>query len=151
MSPDEKIVGWRRWKLALGRPVPGELYSLVTGQPWERGVNEAVCRSTLRYSGVPDHNAPGAACKCGFYANYAVDLGQVFHGWAIGAVLGWGNLQVHGDGFRAQYAEVLCLVDGPTGVGVAAERYGVPVLDPDMARAYALEHGIEMPMACLPV
>ena len=98
-----------------------------------------------------DHEAPHAACGCGYYAYYALpekpDLPAAETVW--GAVVAWGRVVECEWGFRAQYARPVALLDCPNPldrgggrrVALAAESYGIPVLDRDELTAYAAWHG----------
>jgi hypothetical protein len=107
----EPVLGWRAWRCGIRSPW---LYSLVKGYRWVPDRNEATgCRRVLGGRHVP----PGRGCGCGFWGLWRWDkafaAGRV--GAAVGLVYGWGGVAIHGDeGFRAQYARVVCLfTDNP--------------------------------------
>lgn len=121
-SRREPALGWRLWRLRRGR-----LWSWVLDYAWERGPIEARCmvdqassRATLFVQRQPCMRSPGRHCQCGIWALW--DLGRcVARGrdhisslrseLVVGLIAGWGTIAVHGDeGFRAQRAEILCLL-----------------------------------------
>jgi hypothetical protein len=146
-----KIIGWRDWTL----DAHGTLHPLSMATPdnaWTAGVNEARC------CGDPTHAAPVHECECGLYARY--DLAGV-NGSSLrsisGVILAWGAVELHADGFRAQFAEILCLVCGLDApvlermvVEQVADRYGVPVLSQEKAIAQAQEFGRFVPSELRP-
>ena len=99
-APDvmEHVVGYRVWRLRRdGRLVSAGLGATI----WQPGVNVAACDES-------GHTAPAGDCVCGLYA---------FHGappapspGTVGAIRAHGQLESHATGFRAQYAEVVALV-----------------------------------------
>lgn len=143
-----KIFGWREWNVSdVGDLIPVG----VGGDSWLAGVNTARCR-------YHEHPAPDHDCECGLYARYGWDqVGDSDRTTVVGVVAAWGEVELHADGFRAEYAEVLCLV---CGLGVSpldrmvveyvADRYGVQVLNDRAARAVAMELAREVPAEMRP-
>jgi hypothetical protein len=100
-----RVRGLRSWRLVPG-PCGEWRLGALNGVLWERGApTRAVCR---RQRGHAEH-APAGNCQCGLYA---------LHPWAyaasqwtrsglslFGTVRAWGCLQLHAEGFRAQWAE----------------------------------------------
>lgn len=84
---------------------PGSPHILLGGAAWEAGENVAVCKT-----GLP-HKAPDNDCGCGLYAYH--DLSRMDTNGSYGpisaAVAAWGKLCVHGDGFRAEKAQVIAI------------------------------------------
>lgn len=127
-----KALGFRSWKL--------EGYNLFSANEhfggWKVGSpTEATCKGgrhsiLARYAahrGMPlppieeteaeTHAAPDPACHCGLYALHAPEFMSRWHQgeplMVHGAVLGWGRLEVHHEGWRAQYAQpVMLAFDG---------------------------------------
>jgi hypothetical protein len=63
------------------------------------------------------HPAPHPGCDCGLYALHAPEFMSRWHQgeplMVHGAVLGWGRMEVHHEGWRAQYAQpVMLAFDG---------------------------------------
>jgi hypothetical protein len=116
----------------------------------------------LRQLGVPRHLAPAVDCSCGAHAYHDLEsmmlqVQRLGHFRPLGdrrilvggAVLSWGRLVIHPEGFRAQYARplALCLVDPAALPGAAkqvdevAAAYAVPALDVRYLTAHAREFG----------
>lgn len=81
------------------------------------------------------HEAPRETCSCGLYAR-SVAPARVDYIGPCGVVLGYGNLIIHPDGFRAEKAEVVALVD----------RVGslLPPTDPERLKATAEAYGARL-------
>lgn len=151
------VIGYREWKLNDWVLTP-----VSVGPPWRAGVNHATCRLNESPFGKvvdPDpapHGAPGAACVCGFYAMHALPA-PTTHPYVLGAIAAWGNLEVHHDGFRAEYAQIVALAE-PTdipaelrdGFDLAAKSYGVPVVRYSDLPSEAARHGSSLPPSARP-
>jgi hypothetical protein len=171
--------------------------NLSTGRPWKPGRNDAVCAAkdavsefarahpqhpwvTDRYSeptrGVkPWHAAPDPNCKCGLYAMHTIDevleRGALRENEVLGAVVGWGAVEVHADGWRAERAMVVGLSTDsviyepywPTSdstckrqqryreqVRALAKRYGVPAMEMNGLPLIAEGHGQPLPDTAKP-
>lgn len=124
-TPDltRKVIGFRSWRLTGGELRPqNDAFSA-----WKVGANRARCEkdaypqagliALLRYADdtieapeppPSDHDAPHAGCDCGYYAWHSLErvigLGPC-DGFIHGAVAAWGRMEVHADGFRAEYAQ----------------------------------------------
>lgn len=97
-----KVLGFRAWALAGG--LLASINDCFGG--WHIGVNKAECKA-----GAP-HKAPAHDCECGLYAVHSPQvISPLMYSpdSAVGAVLAWGRIEVHPEGFRAQYAEVVML------------------------------------------
>jgi hypothetical protein len=143
------VVGFRAWRIANGR-----LVSPYVPCRWEGRVMRAECydanRGLVRGDGWLDrpHESPHPDCRCGIYA-YHTPGPRTYFGeswWCGGLVTAWGHLEVHADGFRAQFARVEALSEPESAeprlraaVAAIAERLGVPVVDeadlPELADA----------------
>lgn len=89
----------------------------------------------------PTHDAPHPDCQCGLYALHAPEFMSRWHQgeplMVHGAVLGWGRMEVHHEGFRAQYAQpVMLTFDGDRQpynhcerVKAMGEELGLPVVE----------------------
>ena len=136
---DGSVIGYRAWRIQ-GWQLTG------TGQPmpWEPGVNEARCASSLTFMFAGSHSAPDPDCQCGLYALARFDEGKAW--WQNAAVLGaveaWADptpdnsdrFFVHSTGFRAQYAKVVLLA--------TSDEY--PRAKNAAIRALAAEHGADV-------
>lgn len=111
-------IGWRIWQLR-----GGDLWSWVMDTVWRPGVGQAMCLVAQAPGSCP--HPPGRGCRCGFWAlwepldcllrarseNMCAMMGVAARTRpVVGLMQGWGAVAVHGgEGFRAQYARVLCL------------------------------------------
>lgn len=133
-APDltRKVIGYRVFTLS-----GGELHSINGGNIWMPGANKARCDARMRQQMASPFfsfsllseparepapkpkthtEVPGAECHCGLYAYH-----EVPEEWREGALKGnvggviqaWGRMEVHSNGFRAEYAEVALLVFDP--------------------------------------
>lgn len=97
--------GYRLWGLE-----DSKLLSLGAGKgAWKPGWNKAVCAIH------EDHRAPVSDCECGFYAYRSIQAprDEYSHldsaGLVFGTVAGAGKLEVHSEGFRAEYLRIVAL------------------------------------------
>jgi hypothetical protein len=160
------VVGYRSW-----RRVGDGLGALSVQEMWSPGTNTAICSEPThfyaghqhrRHSGLP---SPAPGCSCGIYAYHSPERPM---GPIVGAVVGWGDMEVHRDGWRAQHAVVVALlawhevaaVDDLTyAFGTASEEdvrdlaaaYGVPVAGTRAElEEIALAHGQPLSRDALP-
>ena len=110
----QKVLGFRRWRLNGYRLLPlTPLTPLTPLMPayWRIGPNTAKCLRAHSDSAAPPgqgHRAPHHACECGLHALH--DPPQGVPGATVsGAVLAWGRIETHANGFRAEYAEPVVL------------------------------------------
>lgn len=113
------LVGWRAWWLHDGR-----LHSWNLNYVWPAGTVEAECRlgGPRESARPPRHQAPGAYCHCGLWALWTLStclerarrerlLMAPGYFPVVGVISAWGEVAIHGrEGFRAQYAQVSCLL-----------------------------------------
>ena len=157
----EPLVGFRRWGckrgglysgiFVAGRFVPNPALGMVApraGQmPWPTDYDRAAKCFALR-----GHDAPFRDCNCGWAAYYSLpeehELPAPECVW--GAVAAWGTVVECETGFRARYARPLALLDRkhPDDIreqgrraAIAAEAYGIPLLEHSELIAYAKWHG----------
>lgn len=109
---DQPIIAYRAWGV-----VNGLLSSVATSsQSWPRlRPFHAVCAKQER--GIEAHEAPDEGCMCGIYAMRTVEaLVDTLHyrPMILGRIALWGNVVVHEDGYRAEYAYPQLLFYGPT-------------------------------------
>jgi hypothetical protein len=153
-APDlcEPIVGFRAWRVSReGGLMP---WSARLAGAWERGVNTASC---LVRPGVRGHVAPMRRCSCGIYALADVrDPRLHAAGQAVGAIVAWGEIELHAAGFRAQHALVVALAppdacepEHAARLELAARRYGVPLVPLGVLPSAAAEHGRALEFATL--
>jgi hypothetical protein len=110
------VIGFRAWQI-VGRPGLWQLGSVGIGDETEWNGREevkAICRSDSRFFTDPDdedewtdsHPIPSPNCTCGFYAwHNPEDVSLHTDVW--GAVIARGRLEVHREGFRAEYMQPL--------------------------------------------
>ena len=163
MSPEpvaQPLAGFRWWGcrrgglysgiFTAGRFVPNPALSMVAPRavpkPWPVGQDRSAKCFALR-----GHEAPYRDCLCGFAAFYSLpeepELPAPEAVW--GAIVGWGRVIECEHGFRAQYARPVALLDRENPLAsrrrespaLAAENYGIPLLDRDELIAYAGWHG----------
>lgn len=116
-----KVIGYRMWRLVDGELRP----SNENFSAWKVGENRAKCEKDSFLASVglllnayttggteetapANHDAPHAACDCGFYGWHSLErLAQhaPSDGVIHGAFAAWGKVEVHADGFRAEYAQ----------------------------------------------
>ncbi len=101
---------------------------------------------------VPSTAPPTRRCSCGLYARHDPPF-VPGAGWVLGAVVAWGRLEVHHDGFRAEQARVVAFAapeahDEPLDALAAA--YGVRVVPPAGLVEYASEFGETLPLESIP-
>ena len=160
-TPDfvEPVVGFRAWRLADdGELVP---WTVSSAGGWRPGVNTAVCHIARFAQAVgdaprrtPRHRPPAATCMCGLYALHDARDPRIApaDGSALGAVVAWGDLEVHATGFRAEHACVVALAlpdrtsdEQRARLHRAPARYGVPLVPSRHLEATAREHGAPLP------
>lgn len=188
------IVGFRLWKPRRIDKGLLRLTSTYIGAVWEPGANHAEHRPRSlgqSYRVWPEdkyapHSAPAPECSCGLYAMHTPELaapdpfGPAAYSptsvpYVIGAVIAWGEIEVHASGFRAEYAMPLMLalpskpprdtvsyrvgLSTSRGQGVSGLRdmadaatvkslalvYSIPFVKPDELMEAALQHGEPVP------
>jgi len=165
------VVGFRAWVA----DEQSRLWPIAdTRRSWAPGINQARCNRPAAggrklqwairegrafVAPAPLHDAPIAECDCGLYSwrrppgwwvdgsSEATRLPGV-----VGAVASWGSLQVHDDGFRAQYACVVAIAqpDDVTPAELAelaaiARRYRAELVPLDQLEAVAGRFGSPLP------
>ena len=150
-APDfiEPIVGYRAWRIDGGVLVP---WSMGVAGAWEPGANTARCVFHA------EHRAPVAQCSCGLYALAdASDERLRPDHEAVGAIVAWGDVEVHRTGFRAELAAIVALAlpdrvrpAHEQDLRLAAARYGVPLVPADRLVEAACEHGRPIPFETIP-
>lgn len=170
----EKVIGFRFWQAKSGW-LESQGFG---GHFWGRGTNEAKCeaggaRSQILGGGglwssgwtfydepkvKKPHHAPENGCTCGLHAYHEVTVSDgpgPFAGEAlqvVGAIQAWGRMEVHSNGFRAQYAEVVVLgynenwpLKAIELVKELARSYEVDCVPIGRLQAFALELGSPVP------
>lgn len=133
--PDEigSMYGWRTW--SVNRKTL-QLQPLVVrdSSSWARSTTQAKCAFSTH------HKAPAQHCKCGLYGakrpmgamntgHYPRGVLPSRPGLVLGQVRLWGRLIEYEDGYRAEHAEVVSLVDDGTRLTRrVAARYNVDLI-----------------------
>lgn len=99
-------IGYRSWSVKDD----GTLQSQNEHYDWPVGDIEAVCHPP---SGIGSnrirsdkHMVPNPDCECGLYAYYKIRPDRVRYGELMGVILVWGDLQLHQERMRAQFARI---------------------------------------------
>lgn len=123
ISYPRAILGWREWEVCNG-----ELWPLFWNDspPWP-----ADPMIPSRCERDQEHSPPVSGCGCGFHAWWEPE-GLV--GWrriggshkrltrVAGAIAAAGRVELHADGFRAELAQIVCLVESGSLADRAAQR-----------------------------
>jgi hypothetical protein len=145
----EPVIGFRQWSVRGDR-----LYSPFHGDVWADVKLAASC-------GCGTHDpadVPASGCECGVYAYYDQPprSASATRDLVIGAVVLWGQMQLHGAGMRASYARIVGLALPPTNGAkrrrlIAAAAYlEVPAVPFRQLRAVADGYGAPTPAAMRP-
>jgi len=151
LAPDliEPVVGYRLWSVHGDR-----LYSPFRGDVWEDVELRARCLLGAHDPG----DVPATDCSCGVYAYYDQPprSSAVPRDLVIGAVLAWGQVELHGAGMRVSHARILALALPPTNgrkrrMLVAAANYlEVPAVSFRQLRRVAQKIGSPAPRCLRP-
>lgn len=140
-APDliEPVVAFRKWRV-----VDGRLRSLYEPVFWLDAMQQAECRAPHR--GYPPHDAPQTGCTCGIYASHEPDyeFPTIDFRGVSGIVTAWGNIEVHAEGFRAQFVQVeaLSLYERWSDRQAEAVRTAAEELGLDLVDLYDLEAAV---------
>jgi len=151
---DQPLIGFRAWtvhcnyrKERLGPfsperniPTGTVLRSVAMHHAWQTGRSLAKCGVITKKR----HKAPQVDCLCGFYAFKDPLRARKYGAGAYGAVLLSGKVIEHGDGYRAQYARILCLVNNDISAAFYAKEHNVPLVSAEGLIPYCSEFGIIM-------
>jgi hypothetical protein len=106
-APDlvHPVIGFRLWRID-----DGGLRSLYHDERWSRGRQTARCAAGR----LAEHDEPSPAhtCTCGLYAWYEPCPRLAWAGsdsLVGGAVVLWGQIELHGTGMRAQHVMIVAL------------------------------------------
>jgi hypothetical protein len=155
MSP---AIGFRVWRIDEMLTGP-RLSSPHRYAAWLPGLPlKAECQdeSGARALPNPHRKQPGVApplegCTCGIYAYHEADdmVKALTSGLIGGAVLAWGRLTIHQEGFRTEFARPFALCYPPmfrpdsaaSSLARLAHAYRLPVLDASHIAVFAAEFG----------
>src|SRR5579884_1748283 len=104
IATDSPILGFRAWRLHAGSLWPVRDSARCS---WPLGDVRASCEAWERDISLGHAApAPGQSCVCGLYAYHELEVleRELMDGVDVwGAVLGWGRVEVHQDGFRSEW------------------------------------------------
>lgn len=116
VSTKGKALGYRTWHVDYDRNKEFVLAPLhKKSKNWHQGINTAYCNASLIYGmhSSSEHSPCGRiGCRCGFNAWNKVEESLESGGTEkciYGAISGWGKMQIHEDGWRSEYAEIIAL------------------------------------------
>jgi hypothetical protein len=144
------VIGFRHWRLD-----GSELWSVRMPERWNGGVQTAHCAWAAHAEAAPAHD-----CSCGIYAWYAPPPRGAAAGTpdlVAGAVIVWGQVELHARGMRAEHATVVALALPFSRWGkrrrllAVAQALGVPAVPARRLRAAALSCGEPIPRRMRPV
>lgn len=110
------VLGFRVWRVdddgrLWPRTSKAAMMRRLGSEPWAIGTSHARC--LLEGAGRAAHPAPANGCMCGLYGWHApkpaLDACRTTRDLVAGAIIAWGDLQVHAAGFRAQHARPVAL------------------------------------------
>jgi len=136
------VIGFRAWKTSRD----GMLRALINRDVWRPGPNRSRC-ARAPISRPRCRDGPALECGCGLYAYHELER-ALERGRVHGVVAGWGRTIVHPGTWRAQFAQVLALVDEGRDARLLralAARYEVAIVPAAGAMDYALEFGLPVP------
>jgi hypothetical protein len=164
------VAGYRTWWIdddgqLWPRTSKAAMMRRLGSEPWAIGTTHARC--LLEGAGPSSHPAPANGCMCGLYGWHspktALDACRAASDLVAGAIVAWGDLQVHAAGFRAEHARpvALALPVEPRRLRRfrrttleplrrASERYGIPLVAAEGLADEASEHGAALPASALP-
>ena len=108
----ERLFGLRSWQLAVDDDGAFRLCGFYESARWKKAGKTTWARCPLGPQ-KHKHKAPDGRCSCGLYALHPwnADHCDYIHGAAsngpltvVGLVEAWGQVQLHPEGFRDQYA-----------------------------------------------
>jgi hypothetical protein len=101
------VYAFRDWRIT-----PDGLTSPRTGVPWPGPVLAAECHPRTPESLIrPPHRAPGRDCSCGIHGYFrpGYETSKVDYRGVTGIIRVWGEVELHHEGVRAQFARVEAL------------------------------------------
>ena len=114
----ERLHGVRSWDLGVDEGGAVRLCGLYQSDSWQREGRTSWARCRPTDPTRTRHKAPHGACDCGLYAlhpwnvqecEYVKPAGPGNRLTVVGLIEAWGKVQVHQEGFRAQYARPVAL------------------------------------------
>ena len=133
---EDYLIGFRSWFVQGERLLP----IFYQDNEWLPGENTARCGDGLAGGPKEPHPVPAPRCACGFYMRWSLSAAPSNE--ILGAVKASGRIIEHGeDGFRAEKAEIVALLDSGPRVAAIAKAYGVPALGYSQLMQHVREFG----------
>lgn len=105
----EPLFLWRSWRVRGGRLAAQHVYDIAN--PWETNVFAEAGHEWCSKIYGRQHDAPTKDSPCGLYGVYHPrDVFTLYSVW--GVMMCWGEIQLHAEGARVQYAQILALARG---------------------------------------
>jgi hypothetical protein len=164
------VLGFRVWCVdddgrLWPRTSKAAMMRRLGSEPWAIGTSHARC--LLQAAGGAAHPAPANGCMCGLYgwhaSKAALDACRTSRDLVAGAIIAWGDLQVHAAGFRAEYARPVALAVPAESSRLrrrartrleplrrASERYAIPLVEGERLADEAGEHGAALAASAAP-
>lgn len=162
------VVAYRVWCLDADghlwpRTSQASMMRRLGCEPWPTGSSHARCLLPRRER--PSHVAPANDCMCGLYGWHsppmALEARRDARDLVAGAIITWGDIQVHRSGLRAEYARPVALAlpatarrrGGRTALDRlqrAAERYQIALVPDEGLTDEAARHGAVLLDGALP-
>jgi hypothetical protein len=135
-----RIYGLRTWRVrwSASRPV---LSGVFQSAGWADRLEPTKARCRGAGMARSTHDAPDPNCRCGIYGMHPSQIGEWFEmtrrpfDWGPsvhGIVEAWGRVELHEDGFRAEYARPHAMVH--------VDGYGSWTESREVAEALRIEH-----------
>ena len=142
------MLGYRSWRVADDRLTS----PFVTSFVWPSRDVTAGCFPTWKPGDAahPEHEVPRRDCSCGLYAYHRPIRRCRIEGEAWGAVVAWGKIQVHAQGFRARHQRIVALAGETYDLHAIAARYGVALVDGDDLEHFAAQFASPIPVSLRP-
>jgi hypothetical protein len=151
----DPVYAFRDWRIT-----PDGLTSPRTGVLWSEPVLAAECHPRTAESLIsPPHRAPGRDCSCGIHGYFrpGYETSKVDYRGVTGIITVWGEVELHRDGVRAQFARVEALGvyarwtrRQKAAVDDVAGELGVDVLDLHDLEAAAARYATAVPGDLIP-
>jgi hypothetical protein len=156
-APDllHPVYAFRDWRIT-----PDGLTSPRTGVAWPGPVLAAECHPRTPESLIrPPHRAPGRDCSCGIHGYFrpGYETSKVDYRGVTGIIRVWGEVELHHEGVRAQFARVEALGvytrwtrRQKEAVNDVAGELGVDVVDLHELEEAAARYATAVPPALVP-
>lgn len=151
----QPVYAFRDWRITADG-----LTSPRTGVLWPGPVLAAECHPRTAESLIqPPHRAPGRDCSCGIHGYFrpGYETSKVDYQGVTGIIRVWGEVELHQDGVRAEFARVAALgvyarwtVRQKAAVSEVAGELGVDLVDLHDLEAAASRYATAVPTDLVP-